>query len=266
MSVFPIIYILAFIALVGIVIFRWWYNSPEEKGKRGEESVQNILSQLPKGYAVLSDVVIATERGTTQIDHIVISQYGVFVIETKNYSGSIYGNDNQRQWTQVIVTDVIYRRKWYKTYTYVTKNNFYNPVKQSLGHLFEVKKNLSEWQNLKIYPIIVFTGDADISNVHSNYSVIYDSELVSTIISHQTMCLSEDEVIRVIDRLCDKNIRSVIDNKTHIQNIYANKKDFALKVKSGICPKCGGTLIPRTGRYGSFYGCSNYPRCKFTTH
>lgn len=260
------IYVLAFIAFIGIALFRRWYNSPEEKGKRGEKRVQNTLSQLPECYSVLSDVVITTKRGTTQIDHIVVSRYGVFVIETKNYRGNIYGSDNQQQWTQIILTDVRYRRKWYKTYTYVTKNKFYNPVKQSLGHLIEIKKNLSEWPNLKFYPIVVFTGEADISNIRSYYSVIYDSELVSTILSYQTSCLSDDEVQCVIDRLSDKNIRSVIDNKTHIQNIYANKKDYAQKVESGICPKCGGTLVQRNGRYGSFYGCSNYPRCKFTIH
>lgn len=260
------IYVLAFIALVGVAIFRWWYNSPEEKGKRGETRVNDILCQLSGEYHILNDVVLPTEKGTTQVDHIVISRFGVFVIETKNYRGNIYGNDGQQQWTQVILTDVRYKRKWYKTYTYVTKNKFYNPVKQVLGHLIELKRNLSEWKSIKLYPIVVFTGDVDISNVYSNHSVVYDNELVSTILSHQTACLSDDEVYGVIDRLSDKNVRSIVDNKTHIQNIYSSRKDYTLKVESGICPRCGGTLVQRSGRYGSFYGCSNYPNCKFTTH
>ena len=72
---------------------------------------------LPSEYYVMDDVVLNTVRGTTQIDHIVISKYGVFVIETKNYRGIIYGNDDSKKWNQNIVTDVTYRKKWWKTYT-----------------------------------------------------------------------------------------------------------------------------------------------------
>ena len=252
--------------VVGFRIFLWYHNSPEAKGKQGETRVSSILCQLPKEYSVLNDVVLKTEKGTTQIDHVVVSPYGVFVIETKNYSGTIYGDDNQRQWTQLIITDVRYRRKWYKTYTYVTKNRFYNPVKQSLSHLYEIKKNLSEWHQLKIVPIVVFTGSADLSNVQSNNYVVYDTDLVSTIQRFQTICLSSQAVQNVIERLSEKNMRDVVDNKTHVQNISTTKIEFERKIESGICPKCGGTLVQRNGRYGSFYGCSNYPNCKFTTH
>ncbi|MBR6489156.1 MAG: topoisomerase DNA-binding C4 zinc finger domain-containing protein, partial [Muribaculaceae bacterium] len=48
-------------------------------------------------------------------------------------------------------------------------------------------------------------------------------------------------------------------------NVYAAKINYSQKLALGICPKCGGKLVQRNGRYGSFYGCSNYPRCKFTT-
>lgn len=260
------LFLVALIVIIGLAIYRHWYNSPKEKGKRGETRVHDILSQLPEEYHILNDVVLQTEKGTTQIDHVVISRYGVFVIETKNYSGKIYGNDNQQQWTQIILTDVTYRRKWYKTYTYVTKNKFYNPVKQAMGHLYGIKRNLSEWQTLKLYPIVVFTGNADLSDVRSNHHVIYDNDLISTILSYQTVWLSEDNVHLIIDRLSEKNVRAIIDNKTHVKNINTNRIDFNRKIESGICPKCGGTLVQRSGRYGSFYGCSNYPNCKFTIH
>ena len=139
-SIFPI---LTIIAVVGLIIFGWWYNSPRQKGKRGEKRVHDLLLALPEGYYVFDDVVLNTNRGTTQIDHIVVSKYGIFTIETKNYRGDIYGDDNRQEWTQIIVTEVRYRRKWYKTYTYVTKNHFYNPVKQSLGHIYIIKTILS---------------------------------------------------------------------------------------------------------------------------
>ncbi|MBO4417246.1 MAG: NERD domain-containing protein [Bacteroidales bacterium] len=260
------LYIIITIALLGLIIYRWWYNSPEQKGKRGESHVHELLSQLPSAYHVLDDIVLKTDKGTTQIDHVVVSPYGLFVIETKNYRGEIYGDDKRQQWTQIIATDVRYSRKWYKTYTHITKNHFYNPVRQALGHLYEIKKNLSEWRHLKIVPIVVFTGSADLSKVESNNHVVYDNDLITTIRQYQTQVLSSLEVNDILKRLTEKNVREVVDSRTHVQNIYAAKRDYQQQVSSGVCPRCGGTLILRSGRYGSFYGCSNYPNCKFTTH
>ena len=259
-------YILVIILFVGLSIFGVWYNSPKQKGKRGENRVHDILLQLPEEYHVLDDVVLNTESGTTQIDHIVISKYGIFPIETKNYRGEIYGDDNRQQWTQIIVTEVRYRRKWYKTYTYVAKNQFYNPVKQSFGHIYRIKKTLSEWQQIKYIPIVVFTGSADISNVTSNNHVIYDDDLIATIKKYQTAYLSNGDVQNIIKRLSEKNVREVVDNKMHAYNVKTVKNELEQKLASRICPKCGGKLVQRSGRYGSFYGCSNYPKCRFTTH
>ena len=258
--------IIVSIAVIVLLAFSWWYNSPTSKGKRGESRVHNILMQLPDDYVILEDVILKTNRGTTQIDHVVVSKYGVFAIETKNYRGEIYGDDNRKQWTQIIVTDVTYKRKWYKTYTYVTKNRFYNPVKQSLAHALAIKQHLSEWPHLIVAPIVVFTGDAVLKEVDSRYHVIYDFNLLDTIMNYRTIYLSNEDVQKVVDILAKKNIREIVDNKAHINNIYATKAEVDNKIASGICPKCGGTLVLRTGKYGKFYGCSNYPKCRFTTH
>lgn len=260
-----LIFIFFIILVIGFFVFSMWYNSPQQKGKRGEMRVHEILSQMPEDYHVLDDIVLKTEKGTTQIDHIVVSKYGVFVIETKNYRGEIYGDDNRQQWTQIIVTDVTYIKKWYKTYTYVTKNQFYNPVKQSIGHLFVVKRILSEWPNVKIIPIVVFAGTADISNVKSNRHVIYDNDLITTIQNYHTVYLSDSDVRKILNRIEESNKRDVIDNITHVSNVYAAKNEYNRKLASGICPNCGGKLVLRSGKYGNFYGCSNYPNCKFTT-
>jgi len=135
---------LIIILVVALFIYLAWYNSAKQKGKRGEMRVSAILSQLSDEYTILNDLVFRTEKGTTQIDHLVVSKYGIFIIETKNYRGEIYGDDNRKEWTQLIVTEVTYAKKWWKTYTYVTKNRFYNPVKQSVGHAFRIKELLSE--------------------------------------------------------------------------------------------------------------------------
>ena len=260
-----LILILFIVTTVAFTCFRLWHNSPQHKGKIGEARVNAILSHLPDGYKVLNDTVLKTPKGTTQIDHIVASKYGVFAIETKNYRGDIYGDDNRREWTQIIVTDVTYRRKWYKTYTYVTKNHFFNPVKQAYAHVYAIKKILNKWSYLPVVPIVVFTGNANLSNVTTENHVVYDDNLLDTIMGYKASYLSDSDLDNVANILTQNNIRSSVDNKTHVRNIRAAQRDSDRKISSGICPRCGGTLVKRTGKYGSFYGCSNYPNCKFTT-
>jgi len=216
--------------------------------------------QLPDEYHVLDDVVLPTNRGTTQIDHIVVSKYGVFAIETKNYRGDIYGDDDRQEWKQIIVTKVTYS----KTYTYVTKNLFYNPVKQAVGHVYRIKENLKEWPYLKVIPIVVFTGEAVLKNVKSQNHVIYDYELLPTLLSYKTEYLTDEDVKKVAARLAQKDVRELVDDKSHVRNVKAAKYDTDRKIASGICPKCGGSLVQRHGKFGYFYGCSNYPKCRFT--
>lgn len=260
------LFIVFILSIVALVIFFRWYNSPQQKGERGEKKVIDILHYLPDEYHIFNDVVLKTKSGTTQIDHIVVSPYGVFAIETKNYRGDIYGDDKRKDWTQLIVTNVRYRSKPFKTYTYVTKNTLYNPVKQALGHVYEIKKLLSRWPHLRVIPVVVFTGDANLSHVSSNNHVVYISSLLSTIREYRNIYLSEDDVSQVAALLNASNIRGLVDNATHVQNVKAAQWHTASKISSGICPKCGGALVRRSGKYGSFYGCSNYPKCKFTTH
>lgn len=258
-------YILPILLVVGIslVVVRWWYNSPRQKGKRGELIVRDILSHLPEDYYVLHDIILKTEKGTTQIDHVVISRYGVFTIETKNYRGEIYGDDTRKKWTQLIVTDVTYAKKWWKTYTYVTKNHFYNPVKQSIGHAYRIKELLSAYPNLKIVPIVVFAGDAILNNVRSNHHVIYEDCLLELIYSYGTICLTDYDVQTVLSLLNENNVRETVSDRQHVENLRNAAREVNATIHSGICPKCGGRLIERHGKYGTFYGCSNYPQCRF---
>lgn len=263
---YTFVFILLLLAIGAFSVFKLWRNSPQQKGEAGEVRVNGILSYLPEEYKILNDIVLKTYNGTTQIDHIVVSKYGLFAIETKNYRGDIYGNDNCQEWTQIIVTDVTYRRKWYKTYTYVTKNHFYNPIKQSLSHTNAIKRVLHNYPNLKIVPIVVFAGDANLNNVNSKYHVIFCGYLLSTIQSYVTQCISDFDVERITKTLIENNVRDIVGKNTHIRNVKAAQKKQNDKLSSGICPNCGGKLVLRNGKYGNFYGCSNYPKCKFTTH
>lgn len=254
------------ILIIIICIFFAWYNSAGQKGKRGEEQVQRRLCELPEEYHVLNNVLLATRNGTTQIDHIVVSKYGIFTIETKNYRGDIYGDDYKEKWKQIIVTEVTYQKKWWKTYTFVTKNYFYNPVKQSIGHAKCIEKNIPSHKYAPLVPIVAFTREATIANITSKYHVIYDDELPSVLSSYTTVYLTDNEVNEIVDILQKKNLSDAVEKSAHINSVYAAKQHKENKINAGICPECGGNLILRNSRYGNFYGCSNYPKCRFTTH
>ena len=95
--IFGILFLIAF--CVVLIYSPSKSNLILSKGEKGEAKVHDILMQLPEGYHVLDNVTLENGKKTTQIDHIVVSKYGVFVIETKNYRGEIYGNDNRDRWT-----------------------------------------------------------------------------------------------------------------------------------------------------------------------
>lgn len=244
--IFGVILIVVII-FIAIVLIKNDYGSPEYIGKKGEENVADILDNLDKEkYLVLYDNTIPGLKGTTQIDHIVVSEYGIYVIETKNYSGDIYGSANSEKWTENF---------------YGNKYKFHNPVRQNYGHLKSLAAYLGRDIN-DFISLVVFTGAGEImTEVPDN--VIYASELLSVIYSYQTIRITDD-----IHEIADKII--AIDNnyngkeKEHTENIYNNLREDNEKIEQMICPKCGGNLVLRNGRYGQFYGCSNYPKCHFT--
>ena len=85
-----------------LVAWKIWISLPKNIGKYGEIRVARKLDWLSKEYITLNDVLLPTHYGTTQIDHIVVSPYGIVVIETKNYKGWIFGTERQKIWTQKI--------------------------------------------------------------------------------------------------------------------------------------------------------------------
>ena len=88
--------------LVVILVVYLRLNRAKLLGKWGEKKVSLLLGLLGNGYKVFNDVIIRNGNWTSQIDHLIISHYGLFVIETKNYNGWIYGGADQEQWTQNI--------------------------------------------------------------------------------------------------------------------------------------------------------------------
>jgi len=130
---------------------------PKIKGYFGEKSVAFFLSRLdPEKYKVINNIMLQIGKGTSQIDHIIVSNYGIFVIETKNYKGWIIGNEFDDYWTQVI---------------YKRKEKLRNPIKQNYGHIQALKVVLSDYPNINYILIVAFTTRADLK-VNVNTDVI----------------------------------------------------------------------------------------------
>lgn len=219
---------------------------PKFRGFMGEFWVKLELKKLPQdNYFVLNDIMIKDERGTHQIDHLVLSNFGIFVIEMKNYYGLIKGKDFDNKWCQ---------------YLGKTKNYFVNPIHQNYGHI----KALSELLKLDekyFVSVICFSNQAKL-NVKSNQIVTQVDYLKDEILKYHDLLVEGDisELSNVINNhnIIDKNIR-----KQHIKDIHIKMKHDKELGNNMICPRCGNVLVKRNGKYGNFIGCSNYPKCKY---
>jgi len=223
---------------------------PVIKGWFGEKTVSVFLRSLPREeYAILPDLILPTERGTTQIDHVVVSLYGVFVIEVKNYKGWIFGSETASQWTQNI---------------YGKKNRFMNPIHQNYAHVKAIETLLSqEYPTLPIFPIVAFSSDATLK-FETNGKVVTFRRLARTIRSHQDNVLDSSEMMAIVERLRTADINSAVVKKEHVQRIKSRNREKADASVGDTCPQCGSTLVERKGKNGAFIGCSNFPKCRFT--
>lgn len=251
-----ILIIIGIIILIPILIFLFYKLNLfiyQIKGKIGESIVSNELKKLNcDEYKIINNVLLKNDTRSSQIDHVVISVYGIFVIETKFYEGWIFGNEKEEYWTQSI---------------YNNKYKFRNPIKQNWAHIYALKELLSEYKQIKYHQVIVFSGGADLKNINSTIPVIYNYEIINTILNkNEIKCLSNEQMEIIEKKIISNNFQSKKILKEHIKDIKNNLNVKSEKINNFICPKCGGKLKLRNGKYGEFYGCSNYPKCKFTYH
>lgn len=245
--------ILPYILIVALlsVIFGV-FKSPWFKGLAGEMMVHLSLKiRLDKDqYHLLRDVTVVTDDGTTQIDHIVVSRYGVFVVETKNMKGWIFGGARQQTWTQTI-------------YSY--KNKFQNPLYQNYKHVETLKSalGLSDYQ---ILSVVAFVGSATFKTAMPE-NVVYGHDLVKYIRSKTKPIIDGENAQRVLAQIESKRLMpSRETNKAHIDHV----KDIVERKTGGdLCPKCGSPMVVREARKGAhagkkFLGCSRFPKCKMT--
>lgn len=222
-----------------------------DRGKQGEWYVNNHLSRLPEEYHVICDLLIKIgSQPSCQIDHVVVSTKGVFVIETKNYNGTIVGDGNKDYWTQYIGRET---------------HELYNPERQNRGHVNCLKMLLPSVADKDIHPVVVFTYSSELKLRNLNGPVVNTGQLRGLIMQYQTPCISEEKVAQIVALLTKYTSYSREDVAAHNREIWEANSRRRARIAEGRCPKCGGMLVERYGTYGRFWGCANYPGCRYTT-
>lgn len=219
---------------------------------------------LAKHYAkimtdalVLHDVLIDGADGyTSQIDLLMIGSKGIYVIEVKMFDDAkIYGNTN--------------KSKWYY-YKHGRKYEIYSPLKQNKKHVEYLKEFLKDFGDVPCFSIVtMICDDFKISGDKGG-----DTAVCNSLPAMERACykLAEGKPA-VFDNEQKHKIFEFIQNKEHIgkearkehkQNVIAYKENLEEMKRQKICPYCKSELVLRNGKNGKFYGCKNFPKCRYT--
>ncbi len=282
-------------------------------GRYGEYLTYKYLKHMEaNGAKFLFNVYIPKGNDeTTEIDVLMICPKGIFVFESKNYSGWIFGSESQKNWCQTLPAG---RGRSHK-------EHFYNPVMQNRSHIKYLRAFLGE--QIPMRSIIVFSDRCTLKSVQiksNDISVInrYNVVPVVSAICNQTPIdiLDENSIAEIYSKLYPFTQVDEVIKAQHIANIHNSlngnpvQKAQPVQTNSVVqkveipepvtttqtavvssdsvvvnvveppvntvetiqqppkCPRCNGNLILRTAARGSnagnlFYGCSNYPKCKY---
>lgn len=198
MNIVPIILFILFL----IFIKKLKRNHKNIKGNVGERRVNKILERLDDSK-VLKDVLLKTENGTTQIDHILIHKKGIFVIETKNFDGWIFGSEKDKYWVQSL---------------YKKKSKFYNPIRQNYGHVKAIEKYLPENRRDILRSIIVFNNQCSFKKLEVTTPVLKIKDLLRYINNIDTkISLTNADIDYFYMIISKNNMTSTEERENHLK-------------------------------------------------
>lgn len=186
--------------LIGLLLGRY-------RARRYQNSGEALVSKAvranfaPPDYHLLNHVTLRVSDGTTQVDHILVSRFGVFVIETKDYKGWIFANAKQASWTQVLFN---------------SKFRFQNPIHQNFRHVRAVQDLLDFLPPEAIRSVVVFTGDAEFKT-DVPPGVFNMSGFVDYIRWNTTEVMSLNRLQFCVGRL--ETTRLAISGKTDVEHV-----------------------------------------------
>lgn len=219
-------------------------------GQFGEYMTEYALknNNLKGEYIVLKNIYVPVGNQNTEIDLLMIHEKGIFVFESKNYSGFIYGKFDELNWVQKIKN----RNKYV----------FYNPIKQNNTHIIALA-NYLRLPSSAFTSYIVFSERCKLKEVPKSTEqivVLKRNKMLKTLrktLKNRKIIYTKEQIKQFKIKL---NPLTNVSEQTKQQHI----KDIKKKYETNVCPFCGKKLIKRIGKYGQFIGCTGYPKCKYT--
>lgn len=245
----PLLWVIPALILIYVIKTPWF------KGCAGECIVHFCLNRLPKSdYKVLKDITLPCDSGTTQIDHIVVSKYGIFVVETKNMKGWIFGGTYQPMWKQTL---------------FKRSSVFKNPLHQNYKHL-KTLQSLLGIEDTAFHSVIVFVGEGVFKSEMPENVTKSVRAMLRYIRSFDTVIFDDKQresfTVRIEQARCKPGLATDL---AHIRSLKAVEKQVKATSfpEEHHCPKCGSKMVKRVARKGvnagnAFLGCSSYPKCR----
>lgn len=217
----------------------------ENPGQFGEFSTEFALTNnnLDGELIVLKNIYVPYQGKTSEIDLLMIHEKGIFVFESKNYSGWIFGSAEQLNWTQSLQNG--------------EKHKFYNPIRQNRTHI----KALAEYLNM---PVSAFTSYIVFSERCSLKHVPEDTDQIVIVRRPNMLKKLRATLHTSVNLYSREEIQQFAQKLQPLMNKSAAEKQQHINEIKEKCPFCGSDLVLRRGKYGQFWGCSTYPKCRFT--
>jgi len=245
-------YLFALIIIALVIRIALALLSPS-KGDAGERKAVRMLRRSldQDQFTILSDLMLPSLNGTTQIDAVVVSRYGLWVIEVKNYDGWLFASLTGKQWTQVI---------------YKEKNRFQNPLHQNFKHLKAIEA-VTGVHHRGMKNIVLFVGSAKFKTEQPDGVYCGLKELNRALEGETHLRFTDPDVKRIVKALQEAdgaNEKSA--TKKHIAQLKADHKPARINGDAPNCPRCGAVMAVRTARKTGhkFWGCTRFPSCKGT--
>lgn len=178
------------------------------KGRWGEHIVAENLAELNKDYVVINDVMLEVNNRTAQIDHIVVSVYGIFVIETKNYGGYLRGDEDDN-----------YISHSYGEKTYM----IYNPLKQNRNHVRMLMAATGIKNKYLFVPILTISDECEFE-IKSSTEIATFSSLYSSIRRYNKKVLTRDEVEEIAEMINELNVVDEKERADHVERARLNSE------------------------------------------
>ncbi len=243
------------------------------KGITGEDKTKLFhLTLNPKHHRKHDNVLIKTDLDSTQIDHVIVSRYGIFVVETKNWSGDsvIYGSSKDKTWT-------VFIKK--------SKHYYPNPIRQNYKHRVMLS-NFLEIPLDKTISIIPIWGGCNFKNgtpegvICESNALFNGISYIKEIVNNTDIVFSDDQVFKINETLMKlQKATKFADHYHHAQHIKHKQGEKSVKTEmskqprtsqqraSNICPRCkiGKLVEHKATKPGvKFFGCNKYPTCRYT--